>query len=67
MKKYQRMIIGTADLEKKPLKKLYPHMAAEEVGELACRSVGLVKGYYNMPDKTREVIDEEDWKALPIK
>lgn len=31
------------------------------VGELACRSPGLMKGYYNLPDKTREVIDAEGW------
>nr|WP_111646652.1 long-chain-fatty-acid--CoA ligase [Anoxybacillus vitaminiphilus] len=32
-----------------------------EVGELACRSLGVMKGYYEMPEKTREVIDEEGW------
>jgi acyl-CoA synthetase (AMP-forming)/AMP-acid ligase II len=32
-----------------------------EVGELACRSIGLMKGYYQMPEKTREVLDEEGW------
>jgi len=31
------------------------------VGELACRSFGLMKGYYNMPEKTREVVDEQGW------
>lgn len=31
------------------------------VGELACRSLGLMKGYYNLPDKTLEVIDDENW------
>lgn len=36
-------------------------VAVGEVGELACRSVGLMKGYYNLPDKTREVIDDEGW------
>lgn len=32
-----------------------------EVGELACRSFGLMKGYYKMPDKTGEVVDEDNW------
>lgn len=32
-----------------------------EVGELACRSKGLMKGYYNSSDKTLEVIDDEKW------
>ena len=32
-----------------------------EVGELACKTPGLMKGYYKLPDKTREVIDENGW------
>ena len=32
-----------------------------EVGELACRSFGVMKGYYNMPEKTLEVLDENGW------
>lgn len=32
-----------------------------EVGELACRSVGLMKGYYKREKETREAIDEEGW------
>ncbi|AGT31801.1 hypothetical protein M493_07580 [Geobacillus genomosp. 3] len=32
-----------------------------EVGELACKSPGVMKGYYGMPEKTQEVIDEEGW------
>ncbi|KKB35190.1 class I adenylate-forming enzyme family protein [Bacillus thermotolerans] len=32
-----------------------------EVGEIACRTEGLMKGYYNLPEKTREVIDEDRW------
>lgn len=31
------------------------------VGEIACQTPGLMKGYYNMPEKTYEVIDEERW------
>lgn len=32
-----------------------------EVGELICRSPGLMKGYYKMPDATRAAIDNEGW------
>ena len=32
-----------------------------EVGELALRGPGITKGYYQMPDQTREAIDEEGW------
>ncbi|WP_257985762.1 long-chain fatty acid--CoA ligase [Bacillus sp. M6-12] len=32
-----------------------------EVGESAFRRAGQMKGYYNMPDKTREVLDDEGW------
>lgn len=32
-----------------------------ETGELACRSFGLMKGYYGMPEKTREATNEEGW------
>ena len=31
------------------------------VGELACRSVGLMKGYYNLPEQTSEAVDSEGW------
>lgn len=31
------------------------------IGELACRSPGLMKGYWNLPIQTREVVDEEGW------
>ncbi len=31
------------------------------VGELACRSIGLMKGYYNLPEQTREAVDEDGW------
>jgi len=36
-------------------------VAAGEVGELACHTIGRMKGYYKMPEQTREVIDDEGW------
>lgn len=32
-----------------------------EVGEICSRGFGTMLGYYKMPDKTRETIDEEGW------
>lgn len=32
-----------------------------EVGEIACRSFGVMKGYYKMPEKTWEAFDDEGW------
>ena len=32
-----------------------------EMGELACRGYSVMMGYYKMPDKTGESIDEEGW------
>jgi len=32
-----------------------------ETGELACRGYNVMLGYYKMPDKTAEAIDEEGW------
>lgn len=32
-----------------------------EIGEIVVRAPGLMKGYYGMPDATREVIDDEGW------
>lgn len=32
-----------------------------EVGEIACQSKSLMKGYYHLPDKTMEVVDEDGW------
>ncbi len=36
-------------------------VAAGEVGELAVRSIGLMQGYYNLPDITRQAMDDERW------
>ncbi|MEH7225735.1 AMP-binding protein [Bacillus sp. JJ1566] len=36
-------------------------VAVNEVGEVACRGFGIMKGYYNMPEKTRESLDDDGW------
>ena len=36
-------------------------VALGEVGEIACRGFGVMKGYDGMPEQTREVLDEAGW------
>ena len=46
--------VKIADDDKNPL-------PIGEMGELACRGYNVMMGYYKMPDKTAESIDEEGW------
>lgn len=32
-----------------------------QVGEIACKSFGVMQGYYKMPTQTEEVLDQEGW------
>jgi fatty-acyl-CoA synthase len=32
-----------------------------EVGEVACRTPGMMKGYFNRPEETSNIIDDEGW------
>ncbi|MED1795751.1 class I adenylate-forming enzyme family protein [Brevibacillus nitrificans] len=32
-----------------------------EVGEIACRGFGIMKGYYNLPEQTKQVLDSAGW------
>jgi len=36
-------------------------LGPNQTGEICCRGYNVMKGYYKMPDKTREVIDEYGW------
>ncbi|MFC2095204.1 AMP-binding protein [Candidatus Bipolaricaulota bacterium] len=46
--------VRIADEDKRPL-------PTGEMGELACRGYNVMMGYYKMPEKTAEAIDEEGW------
>jgi fatty-acyl-CoA synthase len=46
--------VKIADDDKSPL-------PTGEMGELACRGYNVMLGYYKMPDKTAEAIDESGW------
>lgn len=53
-----RVIEGT---EAKIVDENRAEVAAGTVGELACRGKGVTKGYYQMPEITQNVIDNEGW------
>ncbi len=46
--------VKIADDDKQPV-------SVGEMGELACRGYNVMMGYYKMPDKTAEAIDDDGW------
>jgi fatty-acyl-CoA synthase len=48
-------------VELKIVDDLQQDLGINTVGELACRSFGLMKGYYKDPEKTYQAIDKDGW------
>jgi fatty-acyl-CoA synthase len=51
-RKYDELEVRIVDLETNE---------PSNIGEICCRGYNVMKGYYKMPDKTKEVIDSEGW------